>query len=164
MISNPEDRKNYEVLLSKLGVLVQITQSVDDRKRVMISKVKQLGIDAMLHIKHSLLDENGQPWVVITNSVHQLCAHSWELFELNSGSSISKWSEIALEAWNKHVRSFKSGTSSRSRQTYIRANLHDIFRRMLITSHPAISSKRYRPLCRICVRYGQWAFSKECYT
>ena len=111
----------------------------------------------MLRIKHSFLDENGQPWVVITNSVHQLCAHSWELFELNNGSSISKWSESPLEAWNKHVRSFKSGTSSRSRQTSIRANLHDIFRRMLITSHPAISSKRYRPLCRICGRHGHSA-------
>ena len=68
----------------------------------------------MLHLKNSFLNEKGESWFMILPSVHQLCAHTWELFSLNDGYSIAKWSENPLEAWNKHVRSFQSDPASRA--------------------------------------------------
>ena len=141
-------------MLSKLSVLIRCTQSTDEKKVVAVDKVKELGIKIMLHIRQSFIDNKGESWAVITNTVHQLCAHSWELFQLNSGKSIGKWSESPLEAWNKHVRSFKSGPSCRSRQTSVKENLHDVFKRMLILSHPEISIKRHRCTCQICGESG----------
>ena len=94
-----------------------------------------------IFLKNSFLNEKGESWINIIPSVHQMCAHAWELFSMNDSSSISKWSESPVESWNKHVRSFQSGTSSRAQQVSVKENIHDIFVRMLISSHPSIASK-----------------------
>ena len=96
---------------------------------------------------------------MIIPSFHQMCAHSWEMFNWNEGRSISKWSESPVESWNKHVRSFQSGPAARSRQLSIKDNIHDIFRRMLISSHPEIASKRPRTVCSVCGEVGHTARS-----
>ena len=95
----------------------------------------------MLHLKNSFLNEKGESWVMIIPSVHQLCAHTWELFSLNDSASVAKWSENPLKAWNKHVRSFQSGPSLRALQKSQKNNLRDVLRRMLIRSNPVIASK-----------------------
>ena len=115
----------------------------------------------MMHLRNSFLDEKGNYWIMIIPTVHQLCAHSWEMFELNAGKSIAKWSENPLESWNKHVRSFRSGPAARARQMSVKTNIYDIFRRMLITSHPIIASKRLRPFCGVCGEEGHSARSSK---
>ena len=75
-------------------------------------------------------------WFMIIPTVHQLCAHTLELFQINQGKSISKWNESPLENWNKHVRSFQSGPAARAKQDSVKQNIHDIINRMLIRSNP----------------------------
>ena len=107
------------------------------------------------------LDETGKSWIMIIPSFHQMCAHSWEMFDWNNGQSIAKWSEGPVESWNKHVRAFQSGPASRARQLSIKDNIHDIFRRMLIVSHPEIATRRPRPHCSICGEVGHTARSSR---
>ena len=39
----------------------------------------------------------------------------WGLFEMLEGGPIAVWSESGLEAWNKHIRNFRSGARCRAR-------------------------------------------------
>ena len=146
VILDVRDRDNFKILLSLFHVMIRISQSTDENRRVNIDAVKELGIELMIHLKTSFRDENGNPWVSIINSVHQMCGHCWEMFRMNDGLSISMWSENPLESWNKHVRSFQSGTAARARQMSVKQNIHDIFRRMLIMSHPYIVAVKLKCL------------------
>ena len=92
LILNQEDRDNFSIMLQMFNVLLRLTQSVDNKKTVDCEKVKNLGIQLMLHIKNNFLNEKGQSWVMIIPTVHALCAHSWEMFQMNEGGSIAKWS------------------------------------------------------------------------
>lgn len=161
VILNEEDRKNYEEFLSLTNIMLTVTQSVDPSKKVHVDAIKSLGIELMMHLKTSFLNEKGHSWIMITPSFHQMCAHSWQLFDLNKGSSVAKWSESPVESWNKHVRSFQSGPAARSRQLSIKDNIHDIFRRMSIMSHPDIASRRPRPSCSVCGAVGHTARSSK---
>ena len=118
------------------------------------SKVHNICIELMLHIKQSFLDKNGHLWVMIIPSVHQNLGHAWEMFELNNGHSIAKWSKNPIEVWNKHVRSFQSGPAACACQVSVKSNIHDVFKRMLIVSHPRIVTKKIRPTCSICGETG----------
>ena len=131
LILNDEGRENYSTFLSLTNIILTVTQSVNTKK-IRIDAVKSLGMELMLHMKDAFINEKGQSWVMIIPSFHQMCAHSWELFEWNWGHSIAKWSENPVESWNKHVRSFQNGLAARSRQLSIKDNIQDIFRRMLI--------------------------------
>ena len=161
LILNSENRENFETFLYLTNIVLTVSQSVDAKKRVRIDAFKSICIELMLHVKTAFLDETGQSWIMIIPTFHQLCGHSWQLFELNNGTSIAKWSESPVESWNKHVRSFQSGPASRSRQLSIKDNIHDIFRRMSIMSHPEIAMKRPRPRCSVCGEVGHTARSSR---
>ena len=62
---------------------------------------KYLGMDLMLHHKRSF------PFAVISQSVHQMCAHSHQLFEITEGKPIGIYAEQSVESWNKHIRGYK---------------------------------------------------------
>ena len=158
LILNRADKTAYTQLLSYFNQMLSVTLSVTD-KIVNIKKVRQLGIDLMHHTKSAFLDNRSRPWIMITPSVHQLCAHAWQLFELNNGKSIAVWSENPLESWNEYVRSFKSGSAARARQCSVQTNIHDVLRRMLIKSHPDVAARRYIPRCSICNEMGHTARS-----
>ena len=113
-----------------------------------VEMVKQVGQDLMVHYKTSF------PWAMISPSVHQMCAHSWELFKLTEGKPIAIYAEQSGEAWNKHIRAYKSGPSARARQCSIKQNTQDIFTRMLVQSHPKIAAKRKVLCCSRCSKYG----------
>ena len=114
-----------------LKVKRQGKRSVDPKK------VMEFGIAFMVHVQISFL------WVYFSLSGHQMCAHSWELFEMNGCKPVSKWSEQGSEAWNKYIRAWKSGKSSRSRQYSLKDNIYDGFRCILITTHHTIASQRF---------------------
>ena len=160
VIEDEEDRANFKILLSKLNILTHITQR-NAKEIIDCSQVKALGIDIMHHIKTCFLDEKGNSWVMITPSIHQLCAHTWQLFDMNGGKSIGRWSENPLESWNKSIRSFQSGPAARARQNSMKNNLHDILKRMLIRSHPSIAAKYPRSTCSICGEIGHTARSSR---
>lgn len=160
LILNTEDRENFATFMSLTNVILTVVQSTNNRL-VCVDKLKELGIELMLHLKNNFLDDKGLSWVMIIPTFHQMSAHSWELFQWNGSQSISRWSESPLESWNKHVRSFQSGPAARSRQLSIKDNIRDVFRRMLITSHPEIASKRPRPCCSICGEVGHTARSSR---
>ena len=99
-------------MLSMFNILLQVIQSVDTAKLANYEKLKSLGKKLMGHLKNNFLIEKGESWVMIIPTVHQTCAHSWEMFQMNGGKCIVKWSENPLESWNKSVRAFQSqGTS-----------------------------------------------------
>ena len=61
-------------------------------------KLKQLGID-MSHIRTKFLDSTGNPWVPINPSLHSMCAHSWQLFQICStpiGTSLLLYSRLEV--------------------------------------------------------------------
>ena len=109
---------------------------MDAATTVNIEKIMQHCLDTMIHIALHL------PWVQMSPSVHQMLAHNWELVDILEGKPIAVWSESGLEAWNKHVRNFRSGAGCRARQNSVQNNIHDIFVRMLVTSSPVISKAR----------------------
>ena len=96
----------------------------------------------------------------VTPSVHQMCAHSWQLFEMSFPNPIAIYSEQSQESWNKYVSKFKSGTGSRARQHSVKYNIQDTFARMLHMSHPAVVSKKRKIVCSVCGEIGHGARSK----
>ena len=132
LIPNKEHRDNYCILLGLFDTVIRVSQSVDDSKCLYIEKFEHLCWSTMLHISIHF------PWVKITPSVHQMLGHNPELFQMQQGKSIAKYSESALEAWNKHIRAFRSGPACRARQNSAANNIHDVFVRMLIMSSPLI--------------------------
>ena len=122
--------------------------------------VQKVGIEIMLLIKKGFLKHKGESWIMIIPSVHQVCAHAGELFEINAGKSISVWSESPVESWNKYVRAYQSGVSARARQSSIKNNLKDVITRMLIESHPKVASLKPHPSCSKCSEIGHTARAK----
>ena len=86
-ILNQEDRENYFILLTKFNIILTVTEKTS-HKLVDYAKLKNFGIEIMEHIK-SFLDEKGNSWIMIIPTVHQLCAHTWELIQIYQGKSIS---------------------------------------------------------------------------
>ena len=125
-ILKQEDRENFAILLSYFNKIITVSQQCD--RMVIPERVKELGLALMLHHKQTF------PFAVISPSVHQMCVYNWELFEIINGSPIAMYAEQSREAWNKHIRSYKSGTGARARQCSIRINTRDIVTRMLL--HP----------------------------
>ena len=136
LIEDAEDRDNFSILLGMMNVCLSVVESIDVGKKVFVERFKNHCYETMVHIVVHF------PWVFITTSVHQMLAHSWQLFEMQDGGPIAIWSESGVEAWNKHVRNFRSGAGCRARQTSVKANINDIFVRMLITSAPIIAKVR----------------------
>ena len=99
----------------------------------------------MLHIRNGFLNHKGESWIYTIPSVHQVCAHAGELFEMNLGKAISVWSENPVESWNKFVWAYQSGVAAKVRQSSIKDNLRDVIACMLIESHPKVASMKPRP-------------------
>ena len=98
-------------------------------------------------------------FAVISPSVHQMAAHSGQLFEITDGKSIAIYAEQSGEAWNKYIRAFKSGPSSRARQLSIELNKRDIFTRMMLQTHPSIAMKKRQIQCISCGNVGHTMMS-----
>ena len=136
MIEDAEDRENFSILLGMLNVCLFVVESVDVGKKVFVEGFKNHCYETMVHIIVHF------PWVFITSSVHQMLAHCSQLFEMQDGGPIAIWSESGVEAWNKHMRNFRSRAGCRARQTSVQANINDIFVRMLMISAPIIAKIR----------------------
>jgi hypothetical protein len=148
VIVDPIYQHAYLKLIGLINQMLSITQHTDSSKLVKPHMVKLLGYETMVHIKKCF------PFAMISPSLHQMCAHSWELFEITEGNPIAIYSEQPGEAWNKYIRSYKSGPASRARQSSIKANTQDIFTRMVMKSHPMIASKKKDVQCKVCGKVG----------
>ena len=148
VIRKSSDREGFVKLLSYFNMILSITQQSDASKIAKPESIKELGYALMIHMKKSF------PFAMISPSVHQMCAHAWELFEITHGKPIALYAEQSGEAWNKHIRAYKSGADARARQCSIRLNTCDIFTRMLVQSHPLIASKKKLLKCSVCKKPG----------
>ena len=157
MIPHEADRENYKLLLCNINVMLSICLS--ERPEVNTYGLRQLGIDTMYNIRTAFIDEQGKPWIQINPSLHSMCAHSWELFEM-SPEPLVVFSEQAREHWNKHLARFKSGCGTRARQHSIKENLHDILARMLRMTNPLVVNRRRQIQCSACGCLGHTARSK----
>ena len=128
--------------------MLRVTQQRHISKVVKPDMVRALGINLMKHMKERF------PFAMISLSVHQMCAHSWELFEMTNGRPIAIYSEQCGESWNKHILSYKFGVACRARQTSVCKNTQDVFTRMMVKSHPCILSKKRKVTCSRCFRSG----------
>jgi hypothetical protein len=148
IILKTEDQDSFSTLLSKFNILLSINQHVDVSKKVDPDKVKEVGYGLMIFHKQTF------PWAMLSPSVHQMCAHAWELFMLTGGSPIAKYSEQSSESWNKYIKAYKSGTSCKARQMSLQINTHDIYCRLMIRTHPIIASKKRLLQCGLCGKFG----------
>ena len=119
-----------------LSVMQGLRPNVDTDKLL-----RELGIQIMKDIKTNFLDYKGKSWILINPSLHSMCAHAWQFYDIFSGP-IAKYSEQSQEHWNKFVNKYKSGCGARARQHGVSVNLADIFTRMLRMTHPIIASKK----------------------
>ena len=78
--------RNFWILLSFFHKMFSITQRCDNMVAIP-HKVTKLGTALMVHIKEAF------PFAVISPSVHQMAAHSGQLFELTEGQSIAIYAE-----------------------------------------------------------------------
>ena len=108
VIGKTSDREMFENLLGYFNKILAVTQRCDNTMIADHVKVKHLGADPMIHFKRSF------PWAMLTPSVHQMAAHSWQLFEMTNGKPIATYSEQCAESWNKFIRCYKSGGASRA--------------------------------------------------
>ena len=148
VILHQENRNNFSILLRLFNQILKVTQRCNSNMIVIPEKVTQLGKALMVHIKEAF------PFAVISPSVHQMAAHSGQLFELTDGKPIATYAEQSGEAWNKYIRAFKSGPSSRARQSSIELNTRDIFTRMMLQTHPLIAMKKRQVQCIACGNVG----------
>lgn len=148
VIGNEDDRHNYNILLCLFNKMLTIIQSCNTTLTAIPNKVQELGTALMVHIKEAF------PFAVISPSIHQMAAHSGQLFEMTDGKPIAIYAEQSGEAWNKFIRAYKSGPAARARQCSIELNTKDIFTRIMLQTHPIIASKKRQIHCIICGRVG----------
>ncbi len=94
-ILNSSDREAIAELLAHFNKMLSLTQNVNTLRKVDPAKVKEFGYNLMIHHRQTI------PWANISQSVHQMCAHSWELFLITDGKPIARYSEQSGESWNK---------------------------------------------------------------
>ena len=154
-------RQNYEKLLQDINIMFSVTQGIRGDHPwgdVNTDKLKQLGIDIMAYLRTAFLNNSRKPWININPSLHQMCAHGWELFKICDGP-IARFSEQSQEHWNKHVSGFKSGAGTRARQHNVQVNIQDIFGRMLMMTHPRVAVTKRQLYCSTCKQTGHTARS-----
>ena len=139
LIHNTVDRANFSILLRALNIMLRITQST--REGVSSSRLKQLGVDLMSHVRSAFVNHQGQPWINITPSLHAMCAHDWQLVVILD-APVAIYSEQAQEHWNKYLTKYKSRPSARARQHNVSLNIYDTFVRMLTMTHPMVAGKK----------------------
>ena len=120
LIDNATDREHFSLLLRDINIMLRITQCT--RVGVVSTKLKQLGIDIMSHVRSKFVDHLGQPWVNVNPSLHAMCGHAWQLVEVLS-VPVAMYSEQAQEHWNKYLTKYKSGPCARARQHDVSDNL-----------------------------------------
>ena len=147
LIPGSETREAFLELLKYFNKMLTVVQHASPNV-VNIDKIKYLGIDLMRHFKQNF------PWAVISQSVHQMAGHVWELYQLNNGQPISAWSEAPVEGWNKNIKAYKSGPACRARQTSVNENIQDVFTRMLIVTHPKVLKYKRELKCSHCDKVG----------
>ena len=148
IIQHKEHKAAFSKLLRLFNVFLSVSQHVDPLKVAIPLKVKELGIDLMVFHKKSF------PWAYLPPTVHSMCGHNWELFQITNGAPIAIYSEQGSEAWNKHIRAYKSGPAARARQTSIKENLQDIFQRIMIQTDPRVASRKRQVVCNRCGKVG----------
>ena len=146
LILKTSDRTAFAELLGYFNKILSITQQSDSLKIVKPDMFKTLGRGVMAHYKQSFLS------AMISPCIHEMCPfmgivrdNKWET---------NRYAEQSDEAWNKHIRTYKSRPASRARQCSIRLITLDIFTRMLVQTHPIIASKKRIKQCKTCEKYG----------
>ena len=129
-------------------MVLSVCQNVDPSKTAIPSEVRALCTELMVFEKTNF------PWAMLSPSVHSMCGHNPGLFEITKGARIAIFSEQGSEAWNKYIRSFKSGPAAPARQTSIQKNLLDIFNRMMAKTHPEIAIRKRQNRCTRCNKLG----------
>ena len=148
IILNESDRSAFSKLLQLFNMVLSVCQHVDVNKIAIPEKVKELSLDLMIFHK------NNFTWAMLPPTVHSMCGHNWEMSNITGGAPIAVFSEQGSEAWNKHIRAFKSGPGARARQTSIKDNTLDIFHRMMSKTHPIIASQKRQLACIRCNKLG----------
>ena len=148
LILNQTHRSAYSKLLQLYNVVLSVCQNVDPSKTAIPSEVSALCTELMVFEKTNF------PWAMLSPSVHSMCGHNPELFDITKGAPIAIFSEQGSEAWNKFIRSFKSGPAARARQTSIQENILDIFNRMMMKTHPEVASRKRQNKCTHCEKLG----------
>lgn len=125
-----------EVIIERLHVIMQVISSGYD---IDIEKYDEYAIATARRFVEKY------PYANMSPTVHKFLIHGSELIR-NALVPLGQLSEEAQEARNKEIKKFREGFSRKSSRT--KSN-EDVFRRLLITSDPIITSLRSLPKKKI---------------
>ena len=86
-------------------------------------------------------------WISISQTVHSLLAHGWELISFNDGKGLGEYTESGLEHNSKFLRFFRQNLARKVNQS---ANLEDCLTRHWLPSDPLIREAAPKPSCSRC--------------
>ena len=112
-----------------LGLCAVVKVLNSQKRKVNVEKLKALTQETYIMIIKTF------PWAVISQSVHRVLAHSWEVMQENDGYGLGGLSEEGLEALNKQIRQMRS-TGARKDCTL--NNFTDTFNHLWDRSRPTI--------------------------
>ena len=92
-------RDDFSLILLGLSAAVKVINS--QKRLVNTEKLRELTKEVNLLIVKCF------PWAAISQSVHRILAHSWQVIDMNGGFGLGDLSEEGLEALNKHIRDMR---------------------------------------------------------
>ena len=122
-----EHKEAFSDILLGLCATVKIMNS--QKRLVNTEKLRQLTIETYVKLVTFF------PWCAVSQSVHRILAHAWEVIQLNDGYGLGGKSEEGLEALNKYIRSIRQ---SGARKDSTLNNFTDTFNHLWDRSRPTI--------------------------
>ena len=105
-----------------------------------------------------LNDFDGQ--IRISDTLHVILARVCALVEANGGHGFKKLSEEPLESNNKYIRQFRESLARKTNQL---ENLNDVATRLWVKSDPIIRSLKRDLYCKVCEKFSDHTMrSSQC--
>ena len=97
------------------------------------------------------------PSAELSETVHMVLGHIWQLIALNDGYGLGQMTEQGLEGMNKLIRRFSERFA---RHVSLEANMVDVMHRLQTLSNPLLMTYQREKFCNRCkTRNDHWTVS-----
>ena len=129
-LSSFMDEEHKDAFSDMLLGLCATIKIINSQKRLVnTEKLRQMTIETYVQLVTFF------PWCAVSQSVHRILAHAWEVIHANDGYGLGGKSEEGLEALNKYIRSIRE---SGARKDSTVNNFTDTFNHLWDRSRPTI--------------------------